>query len=549
MNELQSISFNELPNSVEGFSKLYSDYTSDFQKLQNYYAWDYRTLQNYGPHIERVSRQPRDRSTLVGVLSDQNRTFGGDDRTEENIRLLSEDRTLAIVTGQQVGILGGPLYTIYKTITAIKLARQLAEYYPDNRFIPVFWLEGEDHDYEEVNAINLLGPDHAPATLRYQPKSKSTAKNVGAVGEILLDDTFSLFIDEVQKTLQNSQFKSLLLEAIQQSYSPNTSFNKAFASWLNNLFRGEGLVFLSSGDTRLKRLLTPLFRKEIQEFPRVSQFIIERSAELEVRYHAQIKTKAMNLFLYHKGGRYLIEPREHDFSLKGTRHFMQKEELLKIAGETPELLSPNVALRPLCQDTLLPTLAYVAGPSEVAYFAQLKSVYQYFDLVMPVIYPRISATMVEMKAERTIEKYQLELKEFFHDSGSVNRKVVEMTSEVNLDEMFSSTIKRINDQLNEMKFGLNYLDPTLLGSLENTRAKIESYLQVLKEKSAAAQQRKHEVAIRQIERISNSILPNKNFQERELNILYFMNKYGMDVVQRLSDSLKIDQFRHQIVHL
>lgn len=549
MSEPQVIRFEDLPNSSEGFSRLYRDYVGDFPKLQYFFESDYRSISNFAAHADKVLSQPRHREVLREVLTEQNRSFGGDEKTEENIRLLGEERSLAIVTGQQVGILGGPLYTIYKTITSLKLVRQLRESHPDLRFVPVFWLEGEDHDFDEVSKIGVLNQDYKPASIQYQHKGKPSSKNLGAVGEIAFDDTLPAFMDDVQRVLHNSEFKKPLLEFVQRSYSPEVTFNSAFASWLNKLFPGEGLVFIFPNDARLKRIVSPIFRKEILEFPRVSQLIIERSAELEERYHAQIKTKAMNLFLYHKGGRYLIEPREHDFSLKGTRHFLQRDELLRIADETPELLSPNVALRPICQDTMLPTLAYVAGPSEVAYFAQLRSVYKYFDVTMPIIFPRVSATIVEEKVERTAEKYQLELRELFHDGGLVNRKVMELTSEVNLEEMFANTSKRINDQLNEMKFGLNYLDPTLLGALENTRSKIDSYITVLKEKASAAQQRRHEVALRQIEKIANSILPNKNLQERELNIVYFMNKYGLDVVRRLSDSVAIDKFSHQIVRL
>ncbi len=171
----------------------------------------------------------------------------------------------------------------------------------------------------------------------------------------------------------------------------------------------EGLVFLSANHPRLKPLLSPIFQKEISEFPQSSQLVIGQSAELEQKYHAQIKTKSINLFMFHKGGRYLIEPREPDFSLKGTRHFMGKEELLRIARETPELLSPNVVLRPMAQDTLLPTVAYVGGPSEIAYHAQLGPVYDHFGVTQPVVYPRASASFLEERVQRAMEKYGIDV--------------------------------------------------------------------------------------------------------------------------------------------
>ncbi|MBI4548454.1 MAG: bacillithiol biosynthesis cysteine-adding enzyme BshC [Ignavibacteriae bacterium] len=544
------INFKDLPRSTEGgFSGLFIDYLNDFRKVQQYFEIDFHSLQNFSSHVERVRAQCKHRSAVVEVLKEQNQRFGASQNTFENIDQLVNDNTVAVVTGQQVGILGGPLYTVYKIITAIKLAKQLNASYPQYKFIPVFWLEGEDHDFEEVNKVGLLNPDHQPIKVEYLVNGKRPDKNVGPVGEIILDGYIQAFFENVQKTLTNSEYKKTLLQFLQESYAQNVTLNQAFASSLNKFFESEGLVFISSNDKRLKHILSPIFQKELQEYPKISQLIIQQSAELEEQYHAQIKTKALNLFLFHKGGRYFIEPRENDFSLKGTRQYFQKEELLRIAAETPELLSPNVALRPICQDTLLPTLAYVAGPSEVAYFAQLKSVYAYFNLTMPIIYPRASATIVEEKLERILEKYQLDLIEFFGHQEKINRKVIDLISEVKIDEMFQETQRRIHDQLNELKFGLNYIDSTLLGPLESTKDKIESYLNVLKEKVVAAQQRKHEIALRQVQKVSNSIFPNKDFQERELSIIYFMNKYGLEFVKWLQHEVHIDQFQHQVIRV
>jgi bacillithiol biosynthesis cysteine-adding enzyme BshC len=281
----------------------------------------------------------------------------------------------------------------------------------------------------------------------------------------------------------------------------------------------------------------------------VSQLVIQRSAELEEEYHAQIKTKALNLFMFHKEGRYLIEPRENDFSLKGTRHFISKEELLRIAAETPEMLSPNVALRPICQDVLLPTVAYVAGPSEIAYYAQLKGVYEHFGMKMPVIYPRSSATIVEEKVQRVVEKFGLDVIDFLHNPEGIQRKVVEMVSEIKVDEMFQDAAKRTNELLNEMKFGLNYIDSTLMGPLDATREKIGSQLDILREKVSQAQERKHEVALRQLGKASHLLFPNNNYQERELNLVYFTTKYGPDFLRQLREALQLDPLSHQIISL
>ncbi len=549
MNDAKSIAFSELPATVGGFSALYRDYLYDYQKVRQFFGSDFRSFQQLVPpgHHRRNGHSRRD--VLTAVLTEQNRAYSGSEKAFRHIDLLTHETTFAVVTGQQVGIAGGPLYTIYKTITALKLVEKLREVHPGLNFVPIFWLEGEDHDLEEMNSVGILNQENNPVKITYWPKGKPVVKNVMPVGEMVVDEHIDAFIDELHRALPNSEFKKPLLEALRAAYAPGTTFNRAFATWMNHLFPDAGLVFISANDPRFKKELAGIFRKEIESFPAVSQLIIQRSAELENGYHAQIKTKAMNLFLYHKGGRYFIEPRENDFSLRGTRHYVTREELLAIVETQPELLSPNVALRPICQDTLLPTIAYVAGPSEVAYFAQLEPVYRYFDIPMPAIYPRISATVVEERVTRTLEKFELTINELFAPPARVQKKVLDLISEVNIGEMFAEARARMDDNLNELKFGLQYIDPTLLGALETTRAKNEANVAQLKEKTVEAQAKRHETALRQLHKASATVYPNDNYQEREFNALQFLNKYGPGFIDRVSSSLRLEEYAHQILKI
>ena len=543
------IQFQDLPQAVGGFSRLFQHYLNDFQKVQSFFEYDFRSHRSIPERVERIRSSYCCRDEVAAVLLEQNQQFGASEKAFEHLKELNDPNTFAIVTGQQVGMLCGPLYTIYKTITAIKLARQLTAASSGKKFLPVFWLEGEDHDFDEVRSVGLLNQEGNPHSVEYLIGGKPLDRNIGAVGEIALDGHTSTFLGELQKSLASTEFRDALIDLISRTYAPETTFNRAFARLLNRYFPDEGLIFISCNDARLKRILSPIFQKEIRELPKVSQLIIQRSAELEEHYHAQIKTKALNLFMFHKGGRYMIEPRENDFSLKGTRHYVSKEELLRIAVDNPELLSPNVALRPVCQDFLLPTAAYVAGPSEIAYFAQLKPVYRHFGMQMPVIYPRASATILEGRVEKVMEKFELDLTEFFNNPETMQRNVVERISEVKIDEMFQEAIRRNGDLLNELRFGLNYIDSTLMGPLESTREKIESHLRLLKEKAVQAQERKHEVALRQVAKAANVLFPNRSFQEREINMIHFLNKYGIDFVRDISASLEIDKFAHQILHV
>jgi uncharacterized protein YllA (UPF0747 family) len=212
-------------------------------------------------------------------------------------------------------------------------------------------------------------------------------------------------------------------------------------------------------------------------------------------------------------------------------------------------LSPNVVLRPLAQDYLLPTIAYVAGPSEIAYHAQLKPVYEHMELIQPVLFPRVSASLVEGAQRRAMERYGLTLADFFDASGKVVEKVLEQISDVGVDGIFNDTNKRFGETLNELRFGLREIDPTLLGALDGFSAKLTKGLDLLKEKSNAAQRRKNEAAVRQIEKASGGFLPGGVLQERGLNVLYYLNKYGPDLMRSLFENLDIHDFRHQVSSL
>lgn len=547
MNTTGWLDFNSLPNSLEGISRLFRDYMTDFHLVEQFYEKDFRNLQQLGHQLERIKARHKHRPAVAEILGIQNRRINNSEAAFANIERLSRENGIAVVTGQQVGICGGPLYTLYKAHTAVVLAKYLGNIYPDYQFVPVFWLESDDHDFAEINNLGILGQDNTVHRVEYAEQLKE--KNLGASGEVIFDEKIDQFYEQLSRVLPHSEFKTVVMDFIKNHYYAGRSFGDAFASFLGYWFREEGLVFFSASDPGAKKLLSPVFITELTDYPKVSQLIIERSAELEEKYHAQIKTKALNLFYFYKGGRYFLEPREHDFSLKGTRHFIPKEEMLKIAHEQPELLSPNVALRPICQDTLLPTIAYVAGPSEIAYFAQLKNVYRYFGLAMPVIYPRSSVTLVEDKVDRLLEKYQLELAELFSGIEKVHAKVIDQVSEVNIDEMFKEAGQRIHDLIKEMHFGINYIDPTLIGALENMSGKFQQQLDLLKDKITEAQQRKHETAIRQVTKIGNIILPDRNFQERELNIIHFLNKHGIDFPRALFSEIPIDHFKHQIIRI
>jgi bacillithiol biosynthesis cysteine-adding enzyme BshC len=543
------IDYREL-HSVSGtFSSLFVDYVNEFGNVKRFYGGNFRDDAHWKSLLKKVAERPVDRSSLVQILGNQNRDFHCGVRTLANIDALLNDNTVAIVTGQQVGLFTGPLYTILKTLTTLKLVESLSQRYPDYNFVPVFWLEGEDHDVEEVNSIRILSASNDIKDFRYEPKRTSDEQNLGAVGKIEFDESIESIFGGLDESLVQTEFKSKVLELFRTAYQKGMTFNRAFVHLMNVLLENSGLVFLDPNDKDVKKLLAPLFQRELAETPKFCQLVIDQSADIEKQYHAQIKPKSLNLFFFHHGGRYLLEPRPDGYSLKGTRQHLTKEFVTEAVNTTPELFSSNVVLRPLCQDLLLPTLAYVAGPAEVAYFGQLKTLYDAVGIPMPIIYPRASATILEEKADKVLERFSISLMDIFGDVEIVKERVAAEVSDLNLDEVFGGTFLSVQETFEAIAPVLQRIDPTLNGALENVSRKTIMNIEGLKERTVAAQKRQNEVSLRQIDKVSNLIYPQANFQERELNVVYFLNKYGLEFLRWLYGEVKIDLFKHQVIRL
>ncbi len=548
-DQMNGIQYRDLRSTEGSFSSLFVDYVTDFPSVAKFYGGSFRDDAHWKRMLKKVSDRSIDRSVLVHVLGEQNRNFHCGVRTLANIDSLLNDNTVAIVTGQQVGLFTGPLYTIYKTLTTLKLVESLSERYPEYGFVPVFWLEGEDHDIEEVNSVNVVTATNELHQHRYELKRPSGEENLGAVGKIEFDESIESLFANIEQDLTQTEFRPKVLELFRTAYQKGMSFNRAFAHLMNVLLENSGLIFLDPNDKALKRLLAPLFRKELTEMPRHCQLVIDQSAELEKQYQAQVKPKSLNLFFFHRGGRYLLEPKGDSYSLKGTRQHLTKEFVTQALEESPEMFSPNVVLRPLCQDWLLPTLAYVAGPAEIAYFAQLKPLYEAVDLPYPIIYPRASATIVEEKSDKILERFSISFLDIVQNLDAVKEKVASQVAELDLNEAFGGTLVPVQEALEGLTPVLQKIDPTLVGALENVTKKTISNLEGLKQRAVAAQIRQHEVSVKQVYRLAILLYPNSNFQERELNVLYFLNKYGMEFLRWLYGELKIDCFRHQVIKL
>jgi bacillithiol biosynthesis cysteine-adding enzyme BshC len=259
--------------------------------------------------------------------------------------------------------------------------------------------------------------------------------------------------------------------------------------------------------------------------------------------------RPINLFYNFDGGRYLIEPIENEYRLKGKRKKFTHDELIDLIEKEPYNFSPNVLLRPVCEDYLLPTGFYIAGPGEISYFAQALPLYDIFRINPPIFYPRSSATILEKNISSIMDKFGLDIRDVFVDPESLKRRIIESISRNSLNDIFSGAMNNIELILDQLKEKLFEIDKTMSDSSTRYKQKILNDLNVLKEKSLDAEKKKHEITLRQIDKVSNSLFPNSNLQEREFNFIYFAGKYGMDFIKQIFDELSINKFEHQIIAL
>jgi len=539
-----SIKFSEIPNNPE----LFNNYVENFEKVKEFFNTNFRNADYLVANLEAFNKDLEHRKKLVNILKKQYSEDTPSDKTAQNIEALNSENTFAILTGQQLGILTGPLYTIYKIITAIKLANQLNEKYPELKFVPIFWLEGDDHDFDEVNWIKILDNENSLTKIVYDD-GLDAETNRGPMGNYQLDLMIDNFIEKIASSLRETEFKSDLLNLIKKHYYAGATFKSGFVGLVREFFDKYGLIIFDPQDAEVKDWLKEIFIKDIENYSFISEELILRSAKLEENYHAQVKIKPINLFYIEDSGRYLVEPAGNDFRLKGKRKKFTKDELISEINSHPEKFSPNVVLRPICQDFIFPTAYYVAGPSEICYHSQIYPYYAIHNLTPPILYPRSSATIIESKVKNILNKYELQLKDFFTDLELLATNITDRNSEVVVNNVIQNIIDELDNPFQSLKENLIKIDPTLEDIVKTAKNKTIQAIEVVKEKALSAQKKKNEIIFRQIYKTSNILYPDENLQEREINFIYFMNKYSFKFVDFLFENLDINLFEHQIIEI
>jgi bacillithiol synthase len=488
--------------------------------------------------------EPENRESLVKALKNFNRGFGLHPNAKRNLDRLAEPGSLTIVTGQQLTLYGGPLYTILKTLTAIRLSTHY-EALLGRAVIPVFWLADEDHDFEEAAAISVPAPSG-----HYSTVLKDNTGLRGSVGRILLGNDINRISNELSDILPDTDFSDGLWELLNTCYKPENTFREAMALYLGRLFSHHGLIFAGSDDPEIKKLMIKPLTRAISDAGPLQQALEDTSGQIEKVYHRQANVLDSTLFLHtENGSRERLSRNNGEWHTESGKN-LSREKLLHLTSETPEMFSPNVFLRPVLQDFLLPNLGYVAGPGEIAYYAQMKSFYHAFDRKMPLIIPRLSATVIEPAIDRIMSGIPFELHHYQERIEDLEKKWLQLSDAPDSDHLFDRWNNDVDDLNSRYEKEVQHIEPTLTDMASKSAAEYKKSLDKLKQKLNRAIKSKQETQLKRIARIKNELFPNGGLQERNFAHIYFMNKYGIGIWDELLEAMTPEAIRsHQLVFI
>jgi len=523
--------------------KLAADYAYDFRSVAPFFSGDPADRGAWADAITRTQAHDRRRADIAAVIAAQQERRGAPGRAREAGRSLADGKTVAIVTGQQAGLFGGPLFTLFKALTAIKLAEQVSR---DHKVpaVAVFWIDAEDHDWEEVRSCTVFDEALTPRSVSLPARP---ASEPAPIATITLDQSIINALDEVERLLGPGEFRESLMAGLRRAYTPGRGMADAFGRWMEEVLGHRGLIVYDSSDAASKPLVSQVFARELSMPGQTVKLAALAGSDLTARgYHAQVHAQDDSLALFHlDGGRRAIRQQDGRF-LAGDQQYTAAA-IVEQATTQPAAFSPNVLLRPIVQDTLFPTICYVAGPNELAYLGQLRGVYEHFGVPMPLFYPRATATILDSAALRFLTKYKLPLEALqAQDEAALNELLKTQIPPV-VEESFTEAAQAIDTQMAHLVQTIPTLDPTLEGAARSTLERMQRDLQNLHGKMIQAAKRRDETLRRQFIHARALAFPGGHAQERTVGFLSFLNQYGPALVERLDEELPLDLGRHWIV--
>jgi bacillithiol synthase len=535
--------FSQIPHTT----RLFIDFLQYSTQIHPFYPRSPHFGEWLKEEATKISYDASRRERVTAILERQNKSWDASPQTLANLDRLRKGAA-AVVTGQQVGLFGGPMFAIYKALAAVKLAEEATAAGVDA--VPVFWLATYDHDLAEVNHVSIPGPDGVLQVLT-TPSHDVPGAPVSAVR---LGDEIVPLVEQAAKLLGDSEAARFLRDC----YRPGESLGTAFARLYARIFAEWGVIVLDASDGELDCVAEPVFRAAIERADELDAALLARGKALEAAgYHQQVKVNPSSVLLFtiRQGARTPIHRRGEggtaEFIIGGdaAAEKLSQAELISRIGSSPEQFSPNVLLRPIIQDYLLPTLAYTGGAAEAAYFAQAGAVYEaLLGRVTPIV-PRFSATIVEPKMQRLIERHGISVPDVFNGPDALRRHLAENGLPKDLQAAFDAARKSLDSHLSNIKENLVKLDRTLVDAAETARSKIEHQLERLHTQAGRAEAQKSELVARHAVILSQALYPDKGLQERGVGGIYFLARYGPEFLHQLRDAIQSDCHDHQILEV
>ncbi|MFA5299066.1 MAG: bacillithiol biosynthesis cysteine-adding enzyme BshC [Lutibacter sp.] len=515
------------------FSQLICDYLDKKPKLSEFYE-NFPDLEGFKNQIEtkKTTFSLQSRQLLNEALKDQYKNTAVSTQTTNNISALLNENTFTVTTGHQLNIFTGPLYFLYKIVTAINLANRLKKEFPLQNFVPLYWMATEDHDFEEIQYFKV-----------HNTKISWERESSGGVGR-LKTEGFDAIYNEFSALLGSSNHANALRELFKNAYLKNENLAEATRYLVNELFGNAGLVIVDGDNAILKREFLPFVKDELLQntsFKKVS----ETNEKLSVAYKIQVNPREINLFYLKDALRERIIFEKNQFKVNNTNIVFSEEEILKELEKYPERFSPNVLLRPLYQEIVLPNLAYIGGGGELAYWFQLKNEFNTLNVPFPILVLRNSVLLVTKKQMFKLNKLNISVPETFKKQESLIEDMVKALSEVKID--FSEQKKYLKQQFIDLKELAKKTDITFLGAVNAQEKKQLNGLDNLEKRLLKAQKRKLSEEVQQISNLQNELFPNQSLQERSQNFTEFYLDLGENLIPMLIEN--IDPLRFEFTVL
>lgn len=511
------------------FSKLFLDYIKGDTVLRKLYAYEPK-IEGFQQVIDDKSKENTNRSLLVTVMREQYSTVEDCDLQKTNIELLLNKNTFTVCTGHQLCLFTGPLYFIYKIISTINLAEILKKNFPEYNFVPVYWMASEDHDFAEVQSINLFG--------------KKVSWNIDAKGAVgkLKTDSLNLVIEELKQILGESENSKELIQLFTNAYLKKSNLSDATRYMVHQLFAHYGLVIMDGNDSRLKSEFSEVIKDDIINNTNY-KLVNETISELEkTGFKAQVNPREINCFymidnlrerIEHVHNASLEEGRRDVFNVVNTSITFTKDELLRELTDHPERFSPNVVLRPVYQQKILPNLAYIGGPGELAYWLEYKRMFDHHNINFPVLIPRNFALLTDEKTNQQIQKLGFTINDLFKDVDVLIKEFVNKNanSELSLKEQE----KKISNVFAEVSQKAMAVDATLRLSVEAELQKALNALKNIESKLMRSEKQKQETNINQIKKVKEKFFPEGALQERYENMAPYYLRSGKKLIADLKE--------------